>query len=695
METFQRPELKLRDPSNRKTDKAALQAIAQAAVDVELFTLPLYMVSMYSIHGMHQITSEGNDFYRGRLWPGAAASRAPDGSANAQAFNHFFSVFIDEMLHLQLASNVAKALGVMPSFNSPALVDDNYGWVCYGPDKTMLPHILDFNDTVGDYKNIRVKLDALTAEQNQLFLAIEQNEKDAEKIIDPKWTKGKKKKYFPKVPFEGWEAGQPLPLFGTIGSMYKCLWQYIEIEYKDGPGLFEYVFNRGTLERDLFNPANSYHKPEYPTMPTLASGEIIVPQALENILNMINAITDQGEGEGVAEEIRRARGRTRGLLGYAPVKGQFRPDAEALDFDYPNYTDTGKPHNPSGQKVARVENGGLDHHDRFLKIDGLLRAGGVVTWDQWHAAGNKWTAEMLITNEADYKANTEKWQKLPPAEAIAAALNNLKAEDAQPGSNKRKNYNVFSQAAAGSVAGITRVLGGFWTDETTSFPLPSMYGSGDRVSICWAIFGRYPDLTGGVPPKAPGLLYHACQGLDLNHGGNACAQVEVYHSCRGSNSCKAEGGCGFVQVQGQSHQCGINVLLKHEMPTRPLPVQSQSPAQLRAGTDKSLYSAPSDNMCASFGGCAIPISASQLYPAPPGEEIGWMELFDFVGQTADPVPITNKMGQKELQRYEEGDRVFDIAWAAYVRVLKHRNPDAPEPVKPNDSDLRLAFPPST
>jgi len=62
METFQRPELKLRDPADRETDKAALQAIAQAAVDVELFTLPLYMVSMYSIQGMHQITSKGNDF---------------------------------------------------------------------------------------------------------------------------------------------------------------------------------------------------------------------------------------------------------------------------------------------------------------------------------------------------------------------------------------------------------------------------------------------------------------------------------------------------------------------------------------------------------------------------------------------------------------------------------------------------------
>ena len=75
MESLQRQELKQRDPAKMQTDKAALQAIAQAAIDVELFTLPLYMVSMYSIQGMHQITSKGNDFYRGRLWPGAAPSR--------------------------------------------------------------------------------------------------------------------------------------------------------------------------------------------------------------------------------------------------------------------------------------------------------------------------------------------------------------------------------------------------------------------------------------------------------------------------------------------------------------------------------------------------------------------------------------------------------------------------------------------
>jgi hypothetical protein len=662
METFQRPELKQRGPENKDTDKAALQAIAQAAVDVELFTLPLYMVSMYSIQGMHQITSKGNDFYRGRLWPGASPSRQPAGDANATAFNHFFSVFIDEMLHLQLASNIAKALGVMPSYNSEGLQDKNYGWVCYGPEQTVLPHILDFKDTVDGYNDIKVKLGALTPEQNRLFLAIEQNEEDAKKVIDP----DKEGNYFPAVPFEKWEAGQDLPKFGTIGWMYKCLWQYMEIVYTDGTSLFEYVFNRGTLERDLFNASSSYHRPEYPRMPTMASGEASVRSAMENILNMINAITDQGEGAGVAEWIRRMRG----LLQYAPVEGQFRPDEEALNFDYPGYTDTGASNDPSGNTVARSQNGGLDHHDRFKAIDELLKAGQVVTWEQWHASGKTWTADMLKTSEEDYKAN--KWT-LPPAEDIAAALNNLKAADGA--------YDVFSQAAAGSIAGITRVLSDFWTDETTGFPSPSMYGSGDRVSICWAVFGKYPDITKGVAAKTTGQMYHACQGLDLGGGADGtCAQVAVFHSCRGSNTCKTEGGCGFVQVQGQSQLCGHKVLLDHLNPTRENPTP-------RAQASGALYSAPSDNKCASYGGCAVPISASQLYPEPsPGHEVAFMEVYDFVGQTAEP----DKIG---LLRYEVGDPVYEVAWKAYVKVLEHRK--QPVPDRPKDSDLRLAFPPST
>jgi len=664
----------LRDPAFKDLDKSALQALAQATINVELFTIPLYMVSMYSIQGMHQITSKGNDFYQGRLWPGAAPSRDPKtdpNPANAEAFNHFFSVFIDEMLHLQLASNIAKVLGVMPTYNSPVLQSPEYGWTCYGPQMTVIPHIIDFTDTISPYNEIRVKLDTLTVDQNKLFLAIEQNDDDAKKIIDP----DKIGNYFPTVPFTDWKitnTEENLPMFGTIGSLYRCLWEYIDLEYSDNTRLFDYVFNRGSLERDLFNAISSKHKPEYPKMRAMATGEIDSGFAKANVLDMINAITDQGEGAGVAEEIR-AKLRQKRMLEYHPVKDQFQPDEAALNFDYPNYTDTGAKNDPSGNTVARMKNAALDHHDRFGAIKILLESGKVVTWDQWHAAGNKWTADMLKTT--GYELN--KWP-LPKAEDIADALNTLKQNPA--------NYDLFTKAAVGSIAGITRLLSNFWTNETASFPFPSMYGSGDRVSICWAVFGKYPDITEGVAQKISGQLYHACQGMELSTSPVLCGtpagnlpDVAVFHSCRGSNTCKAEGGCGFVQEVGsQSIICGFKVMAE----------DLKDPVALEKTV--IIYSAPSDNSCAAFGGCAVPISDSQLYPALNPQkptDPGKMELNDFEGPNHTPTKF-NEMN------FTMGQKVYDIAWEAYIEVLKKRG-ITNLPNKPAPDPLRLAFPPST
>ncbi|HEU4767974.1 MAG TPA: hypothetical protein VFS77_11385, partial [Pyrinomonadaceae bacterium] len=303
----------------------------------------------------------------------------------------------------------------------------------------------------------------------------------------------------------------------------------------------------------------------------------------------------------------------------------------------------------------------------------LLKTGKVVTWDQWHNSGNKWTPDMLKTTGYDLN----KWP-LPKAEDIAGALNTLKQDDG--------NYALFSKAAVGSIAGITRLLSGFWTNETSSFPFPSMYGSGDRVSICWAVFGKYPDITQGIAPKIDGKLYHACQGLELGTqplcGGvnENLPDVAVFHSCRGSNTCKAEGGCGFVQEVGkQSIICGFKVMAE----------DLREPGPLKK--DIILYSSPSDNACGGFGGCAVPISDSQLYPPPDASNPtaqGTMELYDFTGPDNKPT----KLGQRI--KYSTGDKVYDIAWEAYIEVLKSRGVTN-LPTKPAPDPLRLAFPPST
>jgi len=262
---------------------------------------------------------------------------------------------------------------------------------------------------------------------------------------------------------------------------------------------------------------------------------------------------------------------------------------------------------------------------------------------------------------------------IPSAESVANALNALK-DDA--GS---KNYRTLSQAAAGAIAGITRVLDDYWQTQSTEFPFPSMSGSGDRVSICWAVFGKPPNLALGVEPRQAGVLYHACQGLALSPAertGDGCAAVAVYHTCKGSNDCKAEGGCGFVQSASGGGNCSQTAKVGF----------GSGCGLCGGGKGGSPYSAPSDNRCGGFGGCAVPISASQLFPAAAdGKAV--MNVYDFVAPGDKPVLLTTI-------EYAEGEPVYDVAWKAYIEVLKHQQV-SPLPEKPKPSLLRLAFPPST
>ena len=719
-----------RNTSFKDTDKSALYAIAQAAVNVELFTIPLYMTSLYSLQGTHQITGQ-NNFYQGRLWPGMSTT-ADARTGNEKAFNAIFSVFIAEMLHLQLASNICKAIGLAPTYTSSALQNSNFGWTCYGADNTVIPHILDLKDTKS-YSDIKVTLGPVNKNQVELFLAIEESEDLAEDEITDK------SKYFPEVPFAGWkitDTEDDLPLFGSIGFMYLSLFKYLNITYTDNTTLWDYVFQSKSLQQDVFNSTDN-HTPEYPEMSATVTATN-ADQALMQVIDMIQGITDQGEGKGVLPDLKKAAVRLlknplKSSLLTNEVKKNFRPDAEALEKDYPSYNDKGEQQPKSRDAAARMKYGQIDHYETFAEVKKLLEAKELLTWEEWHAAGNKWSADLLQTK--DYAQNH---YPIPPAEDIAGALNRLKETDTEA------NFKMFSQVVAGAIKGVTTVLNDYWNGKAKSFPFPSMAGSGDRMSICWAIFGRTPDLSLGVPAKTAGILYHACQGLNLdaNNPGdpNNCAALQVYHTCKGSNTCAAEGGCGFVQSVAGGGSCGgsgsscgqsgkpqdINSKKKMVAMTHTgnptlhasagagcgAPSQSSSgcgaPSSGSSGCgapkhDKVLcggstptgpvyYSAPSDNRCASYGGCAVPISASQMFPNPPvptdpkNPTEGRMEVFNFNGTQFQPTSI-NTMA------YQAGELVYDVAWNAYIAVLQERQ--RPIPAKPKPSDLRLAFPPST
>ncbi|USD39273.1 ferritin-like protein [Ferrimonas sp. SCSIO 43195] len=660
------PALQQRAIHNRPADVAAVRALAQAAVNVELFTIPLYMTAMYSLQGMHAITGD-NALYKGRLWPGMSTS-AKVQTANQQCFNTIFSVFIQEMLHLQLASNIFNALTknapenqCSPCFTSPLLQDPGtLGWHCYGETKTTIPHIINLKDTTV-YQSVTVSLGEVNDNTVALFLAIEEPADVLQTLIldskrgDYLVTKGPLSE---QVPFDGWTADnteKDLPMFGTIAAMYECLALYLNLEYSDGTTLIEALYKPDSIQNDLFNTESEGHcSPEFPHLNTVIDAGSAV-EAKAQILTMMDAITDQGEGSTLKVQGPQVAVRPQGMVGDA-VKPNYQPDFNALKNDYVSYNDDGQKVE-SADAHARFFGGVVDHYDRFQQVRGLLESGQLTTWSQWHNASDQprsWQASMLELEGAAPIAG------IPTAEEVAGALNRLNAPDSRDG-----NLELFSRVAAGAIAGITTVLNDYWSTPNTDFPFPSMAGSGDRISICWAVFGQAPDLSLGQFERHSGdsaPLYHACQGLDYGDSaeGNQCASKEVFHTCRGSNACKGEGGCGFVQSTKGGSGCNAMVA--------------------KTGDDE-LYTAPGDNFCGSYGGCAVPISASQRFP-----KSGTMALYQLFADK-DSVKLEQTLS------FDEGDSVYATAWKAYEKVMASEGKPAGN--APEASDLRLAFPPST
>jgi ferritin-like protein len=703
-----------RDPSNKDADLAAVQAIAQAAVNVELFTIPLYMVAMYSIQGTHQITGD-NDFYVGRQWPGRAPEPSPKADdANALAFNLTFKVFIEEMLHLQLAANLCQALGRKPSFMKLSPECASYGWTCYS-NSPVIPHILDFRDTEKCYSDIRVNLDEMNEGQVKLFQAIEENDDAARAIIREEC----REKYFPSVPFADWTPDcdvDDLPMFGTIGCMYSCLWQYLQINYSDGTKIWDSIDATSCgLQRDLFNLVTKYDMvkrssghpaAEYPGFRADVDLKATADERSQEVMRIINAITDQGEGSGVVTALRQVQGD--GLL--KAVETDFQANYENLKADYKGYDESGCPLPVSGDAFARGSspNVSYDHREAFGQVMELVQAGRVETWNAWFAAGNQWTKELLQPD-----ATIVSKYKIPSAAAVADALVQLRADDAT------ENYKMLSYAATGAIYGVIRVLESYWASSDVEFPYPAMAGSGDRVSICWAITGKAPNLAAGICERKKNQLNHACQGMALGKDASdpaVCAEVAIFHTCKGSNQCKGEGGCGFVAGNGcggatvgdtfratdgeanckqpatgvggdtcspptegnTCHPPGRDVLCN-----QPAKVSFKDGCPAPPGP----FNAPADNICGSLGGCAVPISASQLFPMPSKTwAMGSMNVWD-ITYDGDSVCVGTIP-------YEVGQPVSEVAWQAYTKVLDYRKEPSPGD-QPKPSNIRLAFPPST
>jgi len=120
---------------------ADLHRHLQHALELELWTLVLYLTALYSIKGLTKL--------RHHEYPEAAKL--------------IFSVAIQEMLHIELVCNLSNALGYAPKFTIPTF-DPSKGMPFIHPPLHLLPN---------DVKGYRAKPQALHKEALMLFCAIE------------------------------------------------------------------------------------------------------------------------------------------------------------------------------------------------------------------------------------------------------------------------------------------------------------------------------------------------------------------------------------------------------------------------------------------------------------------------------------------------------------------------------------------
>ena len=352
-----------------------------------------------------------------------------------------------------------------PNFTSPALMNPKtHAWTCFGPTLSVIPHIIDLKDTIHQ-TDVKVNAVGLSREQLRLFYAIEQPDDIARADIQP----DKIGKYFPKVPFATWKVGQPLPMFGTIGWMYQCYFDYLNLKYADGSTLWEKVFNASGQQNDQFNNFAGSGHPMREFMGFEATVAQTYPDiALNQMGLMMDAITDQGEGSTLKEKLRLAR------MTLQATQPQYQASVVALESDYPSYSDTGVLE-PSEDAVARGQNDIHDHYECFKEVGTYVAE--VVTWPQWLAKHGPWTAADLTT--PTFKPNPQ----VPPPEDIAGALNELTKPQPPGGPNY---YKLLSQASVGSIAGITTVLDNYWSAQAQSeAPVPC-----PAPATGWASAGR-------------------------------------------------------------------------------------------------------------------------------------------------------------------------------------------------------------
>lgn len=216
----------MKDPA--RWTRQDLHQHLQHAVDVEFWTIPLYLTALYSIKGLKE----------------QKPSAYPDAAKLVQ------SVAIQEMLHLELISNIANALGYTPHFHPPRY-REAHSIPFIHPRQDALPaHLHGYECELGALDESRLKL----------FCAIE----------------------LPHAPSEiEWEKESS---YGSIAMMYAALMKAVTLQWDAGfVGTARNTRQKASFKE--YHPRSGGHHGFSQTV-----------NSLDDAMRAMDAIVEQGEG---------------------------------------------------------------------------------------------------------------------------------------------------------------------------------------------------------------------------------------------------------------------------------------------------------------------------------------------------------------------------------------------------------------
>jgi len=476
-------------------DAKMLKALVKLAADVELFTIPLYMTSLYSIAGIKSQTN-------GTVVPyiGPSLSYSLQGKASQKAYNIIYSVYIQEMLHLQLALNIGNVLGVKAELVQPNYPPnpDNPNWIpCLGELKHLNPV------KYPEFAHVEATLGELNENSINMFMAIELPDEDS---LVPA----------PAVPLACTPEAVATQTFGGIGNLYHIIERYMDFEYPAHEGgsysLFEHCYTAAAssdiVQVDMFGDV-------YANMTRAITPGASVQDAYAGVKQMIAAIISEGEGSSRSNN--------------NFVNKDYRPggdNAIPTDVLWDTYS----------------------HWARFEAVKSFYQ--DVLTWPKWRFERELinpgegpwlWTdlvTDPLATNTAKHAIGSEE-----VARQMADAWN-TPSIGGQLNDILNSTFNQFLTSINNS-----------WSATQNTFPMAAMKSISSRVTSVWAA-GAVPEFAKPASSGSSTSL-HACQGLNTEvENGKApgycdCATA-IAHTCAQTNSCANQGGCGYLLEENGS-----------------------------------------------------------------------------------------------------------------------------------------------